>query len=82
MVKRKPEITKIHEMLKKIERIYTNRKMYTQKVYIDARTACKLEILSYLETRSKSEILRKAIRKYIRNYESKNGSLLNRIRRQ
>lgn len=82
MVKRKPKITKIHEMLKKIERIYTNRKMYTQKVYIDARTACKLEILSYLETRSKSEILRKAISIYIEKYEAKNGNLLNKVKYQ
>lgn len=82
MVKRKPEISKIKKMLKKSERIYTNNKIYTQKVYLDTKMACKLEILSYLEAKSKSEILRKAIRRYIRTYESKNGSLLNRIRRQ
>lgn len=82
MVKRKPDISKVYEMLRKVENVYTNNKLYAPKVYIDARTACKLEILSYLEARSKSEILRKAIKVYIESYESKNGNLLNRIRQE
>lgn len=82
MVKRKPEINKIKKMLEKLNTIYTSNKIYTQKVYIDAKTACKLEILSYLEAKSKSEISRNAIHTYIRTYESKNGSLLNKIRHQ
>lgn len=82
MVKRKPEINKIKKMLEKLDTIYTSNKIYTQKVYIDAKTACKLEILSYLEARSKSEISRNAIHIYIRTYESQNGSLLNKMRRQ
>lgn len=82
MVKRKPEINKIKKMLEKLDTIYTSNKIYTQKVYIDAKTACKLEILSYLEAKSKSEISRNAIHIYIRTYESKNGSLLNKMRQQ
>ncbi|HPQ05427.1 MAG: hypothetical protein ACPLF9_05520 [Methanothermobacter tenebrarum] len=81
MARRKPDINKVRRMLERIERIYTSNKIYTQKVYMDARTACKLEIISYLESRSKSEISRKAIRSFINAYESKNGSLLNKIKK-
>lgn len=80
MTKRKPEINRVKKMIKKIRRIYTNNKIYTQKVYMDVRTACKLEIISYLEAKSKSEISRKAIKAYIESYESKNGNLLNKIK--
>ncbi|MBC7318131.1 hypothetical protein H5T57_02610 [Candidatus Bipolaricaulota bacterium] len=79
MAKRKPELNRIYEMLKKLDTIYNRNKIYTQKVYIDARTACKLEIISYLESKSKSEISRNAIKIYIKTYESKNGNLLNKI---
>ncbi len=80
MAKRRPKIGKIKKMLKKLNTIYNNNKIYTQKVYIDARTACKLEILSYIESKSKSEISRKAIHMYIKTYETKNGNLLNKIK--
>jgi len=82
VVKRRVEIKKIHEMIKKLERTYNKNKIYTQKTYIDARTACKLEIISYLESRSKSEIARKAIQLFIEAYESKNGNLLNKMKHQ
>lgn len=80
MSKRKVELCKVNEMLKRIERTHTPNKIYTQKVYIDARTACKLEIISYLEARSKSEISRKAIQLYIKSYESKKGNIINKMR--
>ena len=81
MAKRRPELNRIYEMLKKLDTIYNRNKIYTQKVYIDARTACKLEIISYLESKSKSEISRNAIKIYIKTYESKNGNLLNKIQK-
>jgi len=81
VVKRRVKIEKIHEMIIKLERLYNNNKIYTQKVYMDANMACKLEIISYLESRSKSEISRKAIKSFINAYESKNGNLLNKIKR-
>jgi len=80
MTKRKPQLCKVNEMLKKIERTYNSNKIYAQKVYMDARTACKLEIISYLEARSKSEISRKAIQLYIKSYESKKGNIINKVR--
>lgn len=69
-------------MIRKLERIYNKNKIYTQKVYMDANMACKLEIISYLESRSKSEISRRAIKSFINSYESRNGQLISKIKYQ
>nr|WP_181966640.1 hypothetical protein [Methanothermobacter thermautotrophicus] len=79
LARRSPAFEKVCSFIEKSERFCTDKKIYTQKVYLDTRTACKLEIISYIESKSKSELSREAIKLFIDIYESKNGNIINKV---
>ncbi len=74
----------INDVLKFIRELEHDhgKKIFLQRVYLDLNTACKLHLLSLFEETSRSDISRKAIQNAIKEYEEKNGNLINKAKKE